>query len=86
MAGYQQLQIWIGNYRGWTNFLWVKTLMISMKRIQVGMVRLIIEKFIPLKTVVCLSIRRQDRLLRVDKYTSISSYVRGKATGLNATL
>ena len=51
-----------------------------------GHFRSIIEKYIPLKTVVCLPIRRRDRLLRVYKYTSMSSYVSGKATGLNATL
>ncbi len=63
----------------------MKTVIISMKSIQVGRVRSIIEKYISFKTVVCLPIRG-DGLLRVDKYTSISSYLRRKATGFSAKL
>ena len=67
-----------GNYRGWTDFLWLKTLMISMKPIQVGIFRSIIEQDVQLKTVtirpdikprmdskVHLTIRRGDHLLRI---------------------
>ena len=68
----------IRNYHGWTDFLCMKTLMISMKPIQVGIVRSIIGKYIPLKTVtirpdgkpwmdnkVHLAVRRWDHLLRI---------------------
>ena len=68
----------IRNYRGWTDFLCVETLMISMKPIQVGIVSSTIEKYIPLKTVtirpngkpwmdskVHLAIRRWNHLLRI---------------------
>ena len=97
----------IRNYRGWTDFLCIgflcigfidiisvlKTLMISMKPIQVGIVRSIIEKYIPLKTVsirpngkpwmdskVHLAIRRWGHLLRIHNIR------RSPVTWFNATL
>ena len=38
MAGYQQIQIWIGNYCSWAGFLYTEYTILSMKPIHVGIV------------------------------------------------